>query len=281
VSAHFNRISGNTLGVVNLGAGITNAENNWWGCNDGPASAPCDTRGQAVDGDPWLVMTPSADPAAITVGQTSSILADFRVNSDGQITSPSGNIPDGAMVEFGTDLGNFDGDPIMQAPTSAGIAGVTLTADEGPGTAHVTVGLDAAGLSVDVLITGDGTQSPTPTPTTGATPTPTPTGTATATPTPTPTPTGTGAAELTQGDVDCNGDVSSVDALKELRHVAQLSVSQNEPCPNIGEDVASVWGDVDCSGEVTSVDALKVLRYVAQLGYSQTEPCPDIGMPEN
>jgi hypothetical protein len=80
--------------------------------------------------------------------------------------------------------------------------------------------------------------------------------------------------------VDCNGEVSSVDALKELRHVAELSVSQTEPCPDIGTDTASIWGDVDCNGAVTSVDALKVLRYVAQLSVSQTEPCPDIGTPE-
>jgi hypothetical protein len=80
--------------------------------------------------------------------------------------------------------------------------------------------------------------------------------------------------------VDCNGAVTSVDALKELRHVAQLSVSQTEPCPDIGTDVASFWGDVDCSGSVTSVDALKILRFVALLSVSQTEPCPDIGTPE-
>jgi hypothetical protein len=36
------------------------------------------------------------------------------------------------------------------------------------------------------------------------------------------------------GDVDCNGTVTSVDALKVLRHVADLSVSQTEPCPDIG-----------------------------------------------
>jgi hypothetical protein len=105
----------------------------------------------------------------------------------------------------------------------------------------------------------------------GAPPTPTPT----ASPTPTPT---EPPPQLIQGDVDCNGGVTSVDALKELRFVAQLSVSQTEPCPDIGTDVASVWGDVDCSGSVTSVDALKVLRYVAQLPVTQTEPCPDIGI---
>jgi hypothetical protein len=70
-----------------------------------------------------------------------------------------------------------------------------------------------------------------------------------------------------------------VDALKELRYVAQLPVLQNEPCPDISTVVASFFGDVDCSGAVTSVDALKVLRHVAQLSVSQTEPCPDIGDP--
>jgi hypothetical protein len=88
------------------------------------------------------------------------------------------------------------------------------------------------------------------------------------------------AAVRTQGDVDCNGGVTSVDALKELRYVAALSVAQSEPCPDIGDDVASVWGDVDCNVSVTSVDGLKILRYVAALSVAQTEPCPDIGTPE-
>jgi len=37
------------------------------------------------------------------------------------------------------------------------------------------------------------------------------------------------------GDVDCNGVVNSVDSLKILRHAAGLSVSQTEPCPDIGQ----------------------------------------------
>jgi len=84
-----------------------------------------------------------------------------------------------------------------------------------------------------------------------------------------------------KGNVDCDGDIDALDALKELRYVAQLPVSQTPPCPLIGTDVASVWGDVDCSGGVTSVDALKILRFLAQLPVSQTEPCPDIGIPES
>jgi hypothetical protein len=81
-----------------------------------------------------------------------------------------------------------------------------------------------------------------------------------------------------QGDVDCSLAVNSVDALKLLRHVAGLSVSQTEPCPDVATDVASLWGDVDCTGAVNSVDALKVLRYVAALSVAQTEPCLNVGV---
>ena len=101
-----------------------------------------------------------------------------------------------------------------------------------------------------------------------------PPGTATPTPEPTPEP-----GKYTQGDVDCDDDVDSVDALKQLRHVAGLTVPQTEPCPDIGTEVASLFGDVDCDGDVDSVDALKVLRHVASLSVSQTDPCSDIGGP--
>ena len=44
-----------------------------------------------------------------------------------------------------------------------------------------------------------------------------------------------GSAEgILQGDVDCRDGVTPVDSLKVLRHDAGLSVSQNEPCPDVG-----------------------------------------------
>jgi hypothetical protein len=88
--------------------------------------------------------------------------------------------------------------------------------------------------------------------------------------------------------VDCDGDTDAVDALKVLRHVAGLPVSQTEPCPKIGSDVEvtdastttmRMWGDADCDGDVDAVDALKKLRHVAGLPVTQLEPCPDIGSP--
>ena len=87
------------------------------------------------------------------------------------------------------------------------------------------------------------------------------------------------------GNVDCSpapGGVSAVDALKVLRKVAALSVSQAEPCTDIGMGpLASgfVQGDVNCSDgaqPVSAVDALMILRVVAGLPASIPQGCPAI-----
>ena len=44
----------------------------------------------------------------------------------------------------------------------------------------------------------------------------------------------TAAADQIKGDVDCDGDVDAVDALKDLQHVAALGFTQTEPCPDVG-----------------------------------------------
>jgi hypothetical protein len=96
-------------------------------------------------------------------------------------------------------------------------------------------------------------------------------------PTPTPGPT---PGPNSFGNVDCQGGVSSIDALKIQRHNASLSVSQSEPCENIETEVlpnGELQGDVDCSNGVDAIDALKLLRHTASLPVSQNQPCPVIG----
>jgi len=80
------------------------------------------------------------------------------------------------------------------------------------------------------------------------------------------------------GNVDCNNAVNSVDALKVLRYSAGLSVTQNEPCIDIGTMflIGGLMGDVDCLTAVNSVDALKILRAVAGLSVSQGPGCPPV-----
>lgn len=78
------------------------------------------------------------------------------------------------------------------------------------------------------------------------------------------------------GDVDCNGSVNAIDALKVLRYTINLSVAQAPGCPPIGTDGPPLQGDIDCNEIVDLVDSLKIFRYVAALSVIQTEPCPDI-----
>ena len=61
--------------------------------------------------------------------------------------------------------------------------------------------------------------------------------------------------EMIQGDVDCDGDVDAVDALKGLRHVASLPVTQNDPCPDVGT-TAAIPGPPGVSGyEIVLVES--------------------------
>jgi hypothetical protein len=88
------------------------------------------------------------------------------------------------------------------------------------------------------------------------------------------------------GNVDCSADpnaVSAVDSLKILRFNASLSVTQNEPCLDIGfsrlltPPANWMMGDGDCSGGVSSVDALKILRANAGLSVTYVGAgCPQV-----
>jgi hypothetical protein len=78
------------------------------------------------------------------------------------------------------------------------------------------------------------------------------------------------AVSVKQGDVNCDDEVTAVDALFVLRFVAGI--------PPVAECL-NLAGDVNCDGAKTAVDALGVLRFVAGLPVNQNEPCADIGTP--
>ena len=91
---------------------------------------------------------------------------------------------------------------------------------------------------------------------------------------PTPTP-----APPSAGDINCNGSVEATDALTILRHVAGMTVTQNEPCPGIGESGAGqdLFGDLDCDDDVDSGDGLLVLRFTAGLPVDLPPGCSPVG----
>ena len=72
---------------------------------------------------------------------------------------------------------------------------------------------------------------------------------------------------LTQGDSNCDGGISSVDALLILRASSQLSTDE-------GCDPAA---DNDCNGALDAIDALRVLRHSAGLSVDYQRGCPLIG----
>ncbi len=88
------------------------------------------------------------------------------------------------------------------------------------------------------------------------------------------------SASIANGDVDCDGDVDAVDSLGLLQYVAGLSVSLQEPCPDIGvQSHSGFFGDVDCDLDVDAVDAQKILRHVVSLSVNQEPNCSALGDP--
>ena len=55
VNVHLNNFVDKTVGVDNLGAGTSDATENWWGCSDGPGEEGCaSVEGSGVTFTPWL-----------------------------------------------------------------------------------------------------------------------------------------------------------------------------------------------------------------------------------
>lgn len=76
------------------------------------------------------------------------------------------------------------------------------------------------------------------------------------------------------GDVDCSLTLDSADALALLRASMGLGVVQNEPCPDMGQNVGGrLWGDVDCSGRVDATDSQKLLHFTLGLSIQQGPGC--------
>ena len=70
----------------------TTAINDWWGCNGGPGATGCDVvagDGSAPTLTPWLMLTASANPATINMGQSTTLTATVLKNSNGQTLSAS------------------------------------------------------------------------------------------------------------------------------------------------------------------------------------------------
>jgi len=147
----FNRLVGNGIGVRSDDAHVV-AENNWWGCNEGPGTVDCDDTASTwtsvdpvpadlLDADPWLVAGLTLDPSTVEPGGATDVTVDLRNNSDGADTSGLGHLPDGTPTVLTTTA---EGAFLSGVPaTLGGVAEDVLTVD---------VRADIAGYTVNATI---------------------------------------------------------------------------------------------------------------------------------
>ena len=144
-----NRIANNvSRGFSVFSSGRTfNAQNNWWGCNEGPGTGTqpqvgtgCDSVGgitgpNTINLTPFTVMTIAPNPSSVFTGLPGPIRVLFNRNSDGQTIS---GIPPDTPVNFSSTLGQITSPALTQ--DSIGVA--TLTPPFVEGTTTVTAALD-------------------------------------------------------------------------------------------------------------------------------------------
>jgi len=160
----FSRLTDNTASSIGSGlynhgnnAANTSAMNDWWGCNGGPGAGGCDSAysnlgGTLVD-NPWLIITNTASPNPINVGQSTTLTASVLQNSAGQSLTPVQ-----VTVLLGLPLtwnGAVDGgltstQSVIQA---SGLATATFTNDNtcGPAGANATLDNGVATATLEVL----------------------------------------------------------------------------------------------------------------------------------
>lgn len=147
-----NRVVDAAVGLE-VDEGEADAENNWWGCNeglDGGGSCPPSllTAG-TLDADPWLVLGALPNPSVVDVSATGHPVGTLRVNSDG-VDLGTIDLPE-SEVGFVTDLGTI-------TPIVATVDGVATTdlQSAATGVARVTAVLDHATAATTVLFTDTG-----------------------------------------------------------------------------------------------------------------------------
>jgi parallel beta-helix repeat protein/predicted outer membrane repeat protein len=147
---HFNRFTENTGSpAVYLEIGTINAENNWWGSNNGPSGQVSGD----VTADPWLVLNLGASPNPTVSNSTTNLTADLTHNSDGTDTSPDGHLPDGIPVVFTTDLGTVGSSTVTKITVNGKATAILNTANVA-GMAHITAHVDSQTAATKVNILG-------------------------------------------------------------------------------------------------------------------------------
>lgn len=165
IEVHFNRIVNNTTDMELAAVSTVDAENNWWGCNEGPdvCGTAVVVAGATLDDDPWIVMDIAAAPASITTLQTSTVTSDFLQNSDGAAisgtfdftpTSVAFSATNGTMTPPADDLSGGAASSTF-TPASSGIATVSASLDDETVSTTITV----SAITVTMILTSNNNPS--------------------------------------------------------------------------------------------------------------------------
>ncbi|HXH41197.1 MAG TPA: hypothetical protein VNN08_21400 [Thermoanaerobaculia bacterium] len=150
IEMHFNRIANNATALITSSASAAvNGQNNWWGCNAGPATCATNSisAGSAVILDPWILMNIAAAPSTVHLFQSSLVTVDFNHNSLGAAISGFPN----SVLPFSATGGNLSQPPF--SPIFLGMSLMPFTATAvGPATVSAT--LDAQTVTANITVTG-------------------------------------------------------------------------------------------------------------------------------
>jgi hypothetical protein len=158
-----NVVVGNTASVdstssgfrqgVSVSGSTATLSNNWWGCNEGPGSAPCDRASGPVGFGfgPFLVLRHAATPNTIQTNQSTSLQADFFTPSSGPpVTAGDLTALEGRAITFNNAvLGTISG---AGTAISGGKANATFTAGSTAGNGSADATVDHATATASIVI---------------------------------------------------------------------------------------------------------------------------------
>ena len=145
-----NRIVDNGEGLLNEtdAPRLSVANDNWWGCNDGPNMGLCDTAGTSLNTGTWLVASLMADSTSLMAGDMTGLTVDMTFNSGNQEVTTC-TLPDSTPVAFSANAGDVTP---SDTTLSAGMAMATYTALLPGGDDTAFADIDSQQLFVDFTI---------------------------------------------------------------------------------------------------------------------------------